>query len=154
MRVHRLEIEQTFRRPLAEVFAFFSDAANLDQITPPWLHFRILTTASPIQLGARIDYRLRLHGIPIAWRTEITAWEPPHRFVDEQRRGPYRQWVHEHCFEDRSGSTWMRDRVDYAVPGGCFEPLLHRWFVKPDVRAIFDYRQRKLAELYGPSISS
>jgi ligand-binding SRPBCC domain-containing protein len=96
-------------------------------------------------VGTLIDYRLRLFGAPVRWRTEITVWEPPCRFVDVQVRGPYRQWIHEHRFEERVGGTWMRDRVDYAVPGGWLESLVDRWLVAPQLRVIFDYRKRIMA---------
>ena len=129
------------------VFAFFSDAFRLEELTPDWLRFRVLTEA-PIEMerGALIDYRLRLRGIPIRWRTEITAWEPPVRFEDSQVRGPYREWVHEHAFQEVNGGMLMRDRVVYSVPGG---PFVERMFVRGDVRRIFEYRQRRLPELLG-----
>ena len=132
-------------RPQAGVFCFFADAQNLQAITPPWLDFTILTP-HPIELrvGARIDYRLRLHGIPIRWQTEITAWDPPHRFVDEQRRGPYRLWVHEHRFETQANGTLMRDEVRYRVMGGF---LIDRLFVRRDVERIFAFRREKLLAL-------
>ncbi|HZA25273.1 MAG TPA: SRPBCC family protein, partial [Dehalococcoidia bacterium] len=90
------ETEQWFPLRPEEVFSFFSDALNLELITPPWLRFKVLTV-SPIEMkeGTVIDYRLRLRGIPLRWQSQITVWEPPHRFVDQQRRGPYRLWVHE-----------------------------------------------------------
>jgi len=127
---------------IGQVFGFFADAGNLNAITPEWLDFRI-TTPLPVTMrqGLRLDYRLRLRGIPIAWQSEITAWEPPHRFVDEQRKGPYRRWIHEHRFFERDGGTEVVDRVDYAVRGGW---LVHRFFVERDLRAIFDHRQNRL----------
>lgn len=142
-----LAVEQWLPRPLPEVFAFFADAGNLNALTPPWLRFEILTPR-PITMrpGTLIDYRLRLRGIPVRWQSEITVWEPPHRFVDEQRRGPYRQWHHEHTFTERDGGTLVADKVRYAVWGGA---LVERWFVRPDVQRIFRYRQEKLAELFG-----
>ncbi len=129
------------------VFAFFSDAFKLEQLTPGWLRFRV-QTAAPIEMGrgTLIDYRLRLRGIPIRWRTEITAWEPPVRFEDSQLRGPYQKWVHEHTFQEVNGGTLMRDRVIYSVPGG---PLVERILVRGDVRRIFEYRQCRLPELLG-----
>lgn len=151
MRVRTFTAEQWLPRPLDEVFAFFSDAYNLDAVTPPWLHFQFLTPRPPaMHVGLLIDYRIRLHGLPMRWRTEITHWEPPHRFVDRQLRGPYRQWVHEHTFVARDGGTLMRDRVEYAVPGWILEPLIVRWLVGPDMARIFGYRRDKMRELFGP----
>jgi ligand-binding SRPBCC domain-containing protein len=131
------------------VFAFFSDARNLDAITPPWVRFQTLTPA-PLEMkaGALIDYKLRVHGLPIRWRTRITEWNPPVRFVDEQLRGPYRLWVHEHEFESRDGGTLMRDRVRYAVP---FDFFTHKLFVRRDVERIFAYRMESMRQRFGPS---
>jgi ligand-binding SRPBCC domain-containing protein len=150
VRISTLQTELWLPCPAEEVFAFFSDAHNLDALTPPWLHFRILTPR-PIDLrrGARIDYRLRWRGIPLKWQTEISEWDPPHRFVDRQVRGPYRLWVHEHTFTPHEGGTLMRDRVDYAVPGWVLAPLLLRWVVGPDVQRIFAYRQERMKELFA-----
>jgi ligand-binding SRPBCC domain-containing protein len=147
MREHDITVEQWLPRPLAELFPFFADAANLERITPPWLSFHVLTPA-PVEMrpGALIDYRLKVRGIPLRWRTRIAVWEPPGRFVDEQVRGPYRRWVHEHTFLERAGGTLCRDHVRYAVPGG---ELVHRWLVRPDVERIFAYRQQALARLFG-----
>jgi ligand-binding SRPBCC domain-containing protein len=150
VRLHTYATELWLPRRLGEVFAFFSDAANLDVLTPPWLHFRILTPSPiPMHAGAVIDYRLRWHGLPLRWRTAIAAWAPPHRFVDRQIRGPYLQWVHEHTFEERDGGTRMCDRVEYALPGGPLAALVQRWVVGPDVGRIFAYRQEKMRELFG-----
>ena len=131
------------------LFPFFAAAENLERITPAFLGFRILTPG-PIEIrrGTLIDYRISLHGLPMRWRTEITAWEPPFRFVDSQLRGPYRAWVHEHTFEEKDGGTLCRDRVDYRVPGGA---LIHTLFVERDVRRIFTHRQRVLKELFHPA---
>src|SRR5579871_1189275 len=119
MRIHTLQSEVWVPHPREEVFAFFSRAENLEVLTPPWLHFSILSPG-PISMraGTRIRYRLRLHGIPLQWESEITAWDPPYRFVDEQMRGPYRRWIHEHQFLDRDGGTAVRDTVQYSVAGG------------------------------------
>ncbi|MYH10185.1 MAG: SRPBCC family protein [Gemmatimonadales bacterium] len=133
--------------PLERTFAFFSDAHNLERITPPFVNFRVLT-APPIEMrvGTLIDYRLRLHGIPLRWRSEITHWDPPRRFIDEQRRGPYRKWIHEHRFEAEDGGTRVEDHVTYAVPGGA---LIDRWFVRPDLKRIFEYRHSAISEVLG-----
>jgi ligand-binding SRPBCC domain-containing protein len=134
-------------RSLDVVFPFFADAANLETLTPPWLQFEIVTPR-PIDMhaGALIQYRLRLHGIPLRWQSEITSWEPPHRFVDEQRRGPYRAWIHEHKFMECKGGCEVRDFVRYAALGGW---VANRLFVGHNVRRIFEYRTQKLLELFA-----
>ncbi len=139
-----LETRLRLARPRSEVFPFFADAANLDVLTPPWLHFRIVSPL-PIEMraGALIDYRLRVHGIPIAWRSEITAYDPPRRFVDEQRRGPYRSWRHEHLFHEDADGTLVEDRVRYRTWGGRF---VHELLVRRDLDAIFRFRQARLRE--------
>ena len=149
LRVRTFNTEAWLPRPPEEVFAFFSDAHNLDLLTPPWLRFRILTPR-PIDLraGAVIDYRLKWRGLPLAWRTEISTWEPPHRFIDRQVRGPYRLWVHEHTFEPQDGGTLLCDRVEYAVPGWLLEPAVHAFLVGPDVRRIFAYRRETMRQLF------
>ncbi len=134
---------------LADVFAFFSDAHNLDRITPKFLRFQVLTPA-PIEMreGARIDYALRLRGIPIRWTSEITAWEPPYRFIDMQIRGPYRCWIHEHRFEEMGSSTKVIDEVAYDFLGG---HLVHTLFIKKDIARIFDHRTQTLKRIFGES---
>ena len=141
------ESEIWLPRPVEEVFAFFADAGNLQALTPAWLDFTILTpNPIPMRPGTLIDYRLRLRGFPIRWRSEITAWEPPHRFVDQQRRGPYRLWVHEHRFEARDGGTQVVDAVRYAAPGG---RLVDWLFVRRDVERIFQFRREALLALFS-----
>ena len=149
MKVRSFASELWLPRPREEVFAFFSDARNLDAITPSWLRFQMVT-AGPVVMkpGALIDYKLRVHGLPIRWRTRITEWDPPIRFVDEQLRGPYRLWIHEHEFELRDGGTLVRDRVRYAVP---FDFLVHNLFVSRDVARIFAYRTRQLLHRFAPA---
>jgi len=132
---------------LEETFAFFADAGNLEEITPPWLHFEILTPRPIVMgVGTLIEYRLRLHGVPFSWRTEIAAWQPPVRFVDRQLAGPYHHWHHEHLFRAVPGGTEVRDRVHYCPRGGA---LIHALFVGRDVRRIFAYRQARLLQLFG-----
>lgn len=143
MKVHEFKTEIWLPAEIEKVFEFFSDAANLDALTPEWLHFTIVSRM-PMEMraGALIDYKLRVRGLPVRWRTRINIWNPPHRFVDEQIRGPYRQWIHEHTFERRDGGTVVRDNVNYAVPFGA---LVHRWLIRPDVERIFRFRQQKLS---------
>jgi len=135
--------------PRDRVFEFFSDAANLERITPPELRFRILTPM-PIDLraGALIDYQLRLFGIPFNWTTRITTWEPPYRFSDEQLKGPYAHWLHTHEFTETERGTLMRDHVRYRLPlaplGNLGLPLVRRQLAR-----IFSYRQQTVSSLLG-----
>ena len=109
MRTHHLHAEVRIERPLEEVFPFFSDPHNLEAITPPWLRFRIVRATTPaITLGTEVDYRLHVHGFPLRWRSRITVWQPPLRFVDEQFSGPYRMWRHLHSFEPDGQATIAR----------------------------------------------
>ncbi|MFP6765207.1 MAG: SRPBCC family protein [Planctomycetaceae bacterium] len=146
-RVYRLQTQLWVPQKRQDIFEFYSDAFKLESLTPPWLHFEVLTLP-PIEMrrGKCIDYRLRLHGLPIRWRTEITDWHPPVRFEDSQVRGPYALWIHTHTFEESEGGTLVRDEVRYSVPGG---PLLHAIAVKPDLRRIFTYRHEQLPGLLG-----
>jgi len=141
----RFSSELWLPRPRDEVFQFFSDARNLEALTPPSVHFEILTPAVVLRRGALIDYRLRIHGIPLRWRSEISRWEPPESFVDEQRRGPYRRWVHTHTFVEERGGTRVSDAVEFEVP---FE-WLTGWFVMRDVRKIFAFRTQALKNRFA-----
>jgi ligand-binding SRPBCC domain-containing protein len=134
-------------RPLSEVFYFFSNAENLEHITPPWLSFRI-RSATPIEMreGAEIEYRLKIRGIPITWKSKIRVWQPPHFFVDEQVVGPYILWVHEHKFERERSGTTCTDKVNYIPLGGA---ILNKLFVAKDIRTIFEFRSRRLLEIFG-----
>lgn len=152
MKTFTLTNELWLPQPPGEVFPFFADASNLERLTPPSLRFQILTPL-PIEMevGTLIDYRIRLRGIPMRWQSEITVWEPPHRFVDEQRRGPYRLWVHEHAFIPQKGAaqgggTLARDIVQYAVVGGA---IVQRMFVASELRRIFDYRNAALRDYFS-----
>ena len=151
MHIFTLDAELVLPRPIDEVFAFFADAGNLEVITPEFLSFMILTPR-PIEMkpGTLIDYRISLRGLPMTWKTRISEWEPPFRFVDEQLKGPYRRWIHTHTFESVPEGTRCRDRVEYAVPGGPgLKRLIERWVVRGDVEKIFAYRQEKMRALFG-----
>ena len=148
---YRLSTWLWLPEPRERVFALFADAHNLERITPPFLQFRVLNT-SPIVMGpcALIDYKLRLHGAPIKWRTEITNWEPPVRFCDIQQRGPYSEWVHTHTFEEHDGGTMVRDEVRYRLPGPSFVTrIVNALIVAPDTRKIFEFRHDALCEAFG-----
>lgn len=149
-RTYTLCCEQWLPVPREDLFPFFADAYNLELITPDSVEFHVVTPR-PIEMraGALIDYRLRVRGLPVSWRTRIEVWEPPHRFVDVQLKGPYKLWRHEHRFLARDGGTLCLDRVDYEVPGGVLGPVVNRLFVEGDVRTIFRYREAKLEELFG-----
>lgn len=150
MNLGRLEREQIIRRPLPEVFEFFSRAENLERITPPWLRFRLLSRGRvEMHPGALIDYRLRLHGIPIRWTSLIEDWEHDQRFVDQQVRGPYKFWRHEHVFSEVDGGTRVQDRVNYALPLGRLGELAGLPLVRRDVTRIFDYRRGAVERLLG-----
>lgn len=146
MKEYTLTRELWLPRPRDEVFPFFAEARNLEVLTPSWLQFEVLTPA-PIEMrpGTLIDYRIRVHGVPIRWRTEIAEWRPPRRFVDVQVRGPYILWHHTHTFEERDGGTLCRDLVRYYPRGGA---LVNWLFVRRDVERIFAYRARRMTELF------
>ena len=146
-----LEREVSLPVPRARVFPFFADARNLERLTPPSLRFEILTPGE-IQMGpgAIIDYRLRVSGLPVRWRSVIEIWDPPFRFVDVQVRGPYALWRHVHTFDETPEGTLMRDRVEYALPFGPIGALAHRLIVARQLEAIFSFRGRVVRELFAP----
>lgn len=137
-------------QPLDVVFPFFADAGNLEAITPPWLRFAILTPR-PIAMavGTTIDYRLRIRGVPVRWRSRIAEWDPSRAFTDEQVRGPYALWRHRHTFAARDGGTTVGDEVELSPPGGPLAPLLMRALVARDVCRIFRHRAHALTERFG-----
>ena len=143
---YRLTTETTVNRTIEETFEFFARAENLNKITPPWLHFNIVS-GTPIQMGIGtvIEYRLKLRGFPMKWVSEIPIWQPPFRFVDQQKSGPYPYWRHEHLLQkNHNNSTVVKDIVTYKVPLGRFT---HALFVKHDLKRIFEHRHRSLRDL-------
>lgn len=148
---HIFKTRMTLPLTQDEVFPFFADAANLERITPPELRFHIISPRPiAIREGAAIEYRLRLMGAPFSWQTVISRWDPPHCFVDEQRRGPYRQWIHTHRFhEEENGTTVIEDEVRYRLPlypfGEIAAPAI-RW----QIGRIFAYRERAIRQLLTP----
>ena len=150
LKPHVLEFETKLYRPLDEIFDFFSRAENLDEVTPADLGFSILTPLPiTMQVGTLIDYRITLMGVPFFWRTLISDWQPPHRFVDQQLKGPYVFWHHEHTFVQRDGYVLMTDKVHYLSPGGIFEPLVDSLFVRGQLNKMWKFRGERFAELFG-----
>jgi ligand-binding SRPBCC domain-containing protein len=152
MAAYRFERTQLIPSPRGEVFAFFSDARNLERITPDFVGFRILTPGPLVMAaGAVIDYELRLYGFPLRWRTRIETFEPGVSFSDVQLSGPYRKWHHRHTFADVSGGTRMDDTVDYELPLGPLGAVARRLFVARSLQRIFDFRAERIAALFpGP----
>ena len=150
MNEYQLQREQFIPKPIDTVFAFFADAGNLEYLTPPWLHFQIRTSL-PITMkaGTLIDYTIRWRWLPVSWKTEILDWSPPHRFIDQQIKGPYKLWRHTHTFEVISGGTLMKDIVRYRLPMGPLGTVAHSMIVERDLQAIFDYRFQRIAERFG-----
>jgi len=150
MASHTLTTWQWLPRPRNEVFAFFADARNLQRITPAFLEFRVLNDGPiTMQPGTLIDYRIRLRGLPLRWRTKITEWEPPVRFADIQLRGPYAEWVHTHTFEEEDGGTRVNDTVRYRLWGpGIITNVINRLLVAPDTKRIFEFRHRALEAIF------
>lgn len=144
---------QELAAPRAEVFAFFSDPANLEALTPPWLNFEVLTARPlPQGEGALFEYRLRVRGLPLRWRTLIEAFVPNERFVDRQIAGPYALWLHTHRFEDLpGGGTRMTDTVRYRVGWGLVGRIVTALWVRRDVATIFAYRTQVLAARFRPA---
>jgi ligand-binding SRPBCC domain-containing protein len=156
MRIDVLHRTQRLEGTPGQVFPFFADAANLDAITPPLLRFSTLTPG-PIAMrtGTVIQYALRLHGVPLRWTSVIQAWEPPHRFVDVQLRGPFGLWHHEHRFAPSGdGGTLMTDQVHHGVGWGPAGALARRLFVLDDVERIFDHRARVIPALLAADIAA
>lgn len=150
---YRYQRVQLIRRSRDEVFAFFADITNLEKITPPFLQFKILSS-DPVepQTGTKIDYRLRLFGLPFRWRSVIESWNPPHGFTDVQERGPYRMWNHRHEFYAIAEGTLCVDVIHYELPGGPLAMFIQPLFVRRSLDRIFDYRRGALAEFFGDRV--
>jgi ligand-binding SRPBCC domain-containing protein len=152
MRIHTLRRQQFIQRPLTEVFAFFERPENLARITPPSLGFRIVTPSPiPMQKGTTIEYTIKVMGMRISWRSLISEYEPPYRFVDEQLTGPYAFWYHTHAFVEVDGGTTVTDDVQYALPFGILGSIVHRLAVRHQLENIFSYRADVIHKLFGGS---
>lgn len=147
---HIFEASQWIPRDVNEVFEFFSSETNLEKITPPWLKFHVIGKSTPqMQAGTLIDYKLKINGVPVKWRTEIVVWEPGKRFVDNQLHGPYKRWHHTHTFKSENGGTRMNDSVLYQLPLGRLGDLAAGWKVRRQVRGIFAYRREVIEKLFA-----
>ena len=148
MKTYTLHHKQWVPHPIARVFDFFAKAENLEQLTPAFLRFQITRTPPRMEAGARIEYKLRIHGLPVRWKTDIESWDPPHQFVDVQIKGPYRLWHHTHRFREENGGTWIEDTVRYALPFGILGQAANRVMVARDVAQIFAYRGQRIREMF------
>lgn len=150
-----MRAQVTIPRSREATFEFFADPRNLEALTPPWLRFRVTAGADggATFAGQLLEYRLHLHRFPISWRTRIARFDPPHAFVDEQLRGPYAWWRHEHRFEEQGpDATRMHDEVHYRPRGGALlGGLVDRLFVRRDVERIFRWRAEELLRLLSPT---
>ena len=149
-RVNRLRAEQWVPQPIETVFDYFRDEKNLESLTPKFMHFRVTGKSTPdVRAGTRIDYTLRVRGVPLRWRTEIRDWKPLAEFADFQEKGPYALWHHFHRFEAVDGGTRMRDEVFFALPLGRLGELVAGAYVRSDVRKIFAYRFSEIEKRFG-----
>jgi ligand-binding SRPBCC domain-containing protein len=149
LNLHRLHSSTTLPLPLAAVFPFFAEATNLERIMPPKLRFQVVSRGPiVIEKGTLIEYRFRKFGFPLTWLARINHWDPPHEFVDEQLRGPFKHWVHAHCFREEDGQTILEDDVVYSLPlsplGDIAYPL-----VKRQVERIFEYREIAVRKIFS-----
>lgn len=147
-KLYTVQAQALIPQPLAKVFPFFSDPRNLERLTPPYLRFQVLGSPAKAHAGQLIDYNLRLRGLPLRWRTLITAWEPPYRFVDVAVQSPYALWHHEHRFEARGRQTLMSDTVHYSLPWAPLGDWLGGRLVQADVERIFAYRGQAVREFF------
>lgn len=145
-----LERVQFCKSSIEKVFAYYADAKNLEDITPPFLNFKIVNmNTANIEKGTLLDYKLKLHGIPVSWQTEILEFERPTHFVDNQNKGPYSLWHHTHTFESLGDGTLVRDLVRYKLPMGVLGKISGLALVKKDLKEIFDYRAKRMREIFG-----
>jgi len=148
-------VEHWLPLPIDKVFSFFKEPKNLEQITPGYLNFKVLKQSSGlIGEGTKINYKLSLHGIPMWWQSKIVDWEPNHKFSDTQTHGPYNHWYHTHEFEEKEGGTLIRDHVKYKLPLGIPGDCVAGSWVQKDLENIFDYRRKKIEEIFKDQASA
>jgi hypothetical protein len=152
--MHVLERATELEAPVSEVFPFFQDPRNLAEITPKWMSFEVVhIDDGGMRAGFKIAYRIKWMGVSLRWITRIKEYDPPHRFLDVQAKGPYKVWRHEHTFEETASGTRMRDLVQYELPFGILGDVAHRLIVRRQLRRIFDYRARRIAKLFAATDS-
>ena len=150
MTVHLLNRKQIVPGNISDVFKFFENPLNLEKITPPWLHFRVLSsTDTRVHLGTKISYRLYWQVFPLSWSSEISEYQQDLFFADEMTRGPYRSWYHRHLFRSVEDSVEMTDTVQYSLPLGPIGDLVHAIIIRQQLESIFDYRKRAIEEIFG-----
>jgi hypothetical protein len=148
-------VEHWLPLPIDKVFSFFKEPKNLEQITPAYLNFKVLKQSSnEVTEGTKINYRLKLHGIPMWWQSKIVDWEPNQKFSDTQTRGPYNHWYHTHEFEEKEGGTLIRDHVKYKLPLGIPGDCIAGSWVQKDLENIFDYRRKKIEEIFKDQVAT
>ncbi|MBL1214612.1 MAG: SRPBCC family protein [Ignavibacteriae bacterium] len=153
-KMFNIKSEQIIKLPIEKVFSFFERPENLSLITPKWLKFNILTPEPLVmKSGAIFDYQIKIFGIPNRWKTLITDYDPPYKFVDEQAKGPYKKWIHTHTFEKIEGGTLVTDNVDYDLYGGAAAKIINEIYIKHSVKSIFTYRSKVLNEILTPELS-
>ncbi len=141
--------EQWVPQELHQVFAFFERPENLSRLTPPWLHFKILSASPvPMQQGTEIEYQIKVRGLRFRWRSVISDYAPPYHFTDTQMTGPYRTWVHTHSFTKQNGGTLIQDEVRYSLPLGILGRIVNRLWVKADLARIFGYRREQISSFF------
>ena len=151
MKTYNLKFEQKIDLPVSDVFDFFSKPENLSLITPSRLKFDIITP-TPLEMkdGQLIDYSLKImYVIKLHWRTLITHFEKPVKFIDQQIKGPYSLWHHTHKFKKIDGGTLIIDELKYAIPFGFFGRLIHFLYIKHDIKSIFEYRHKNLDKIFS-----
>ena len=147
--MHTLERTTTLDAPIEDVFAFFQDPRNLAGITPDWMGFDFVhIDDGEMRAGFKIAYRIKWMGVSLRWVTRIREYDPPHRFLDVQKKGPYKVWQHEHTFEETASGTVMRDLVRYELPFGILGEAAHWLIVRRQLQRIFDYRARRIEKLF------
>lgn len=147
--IFNLYREQKIYSKLEDVFAFFEKVENLEKITPPWLQFKIISNRPYIvKENSEFEYTIKILGIRVKWKSIISEYNPPYKFVDTQIKGPYKKWVHSHIFKEFPNFILMIDSVEYELYGGFLSPIINRFFVRKKLNDIFDYRKLKIQETF------